>query len=152
MKLEIKKWDCGWKYIVNGNVSNNFHHIENAIEAGCKKMTKMLLKETFDFGRGSVPAHQHENGGGWVADTAHVDETAFVGPDARVYGNARVYNYVHVIDHAQVYGNAQLHNHVMVRDRARIHGTAIIEGVVHICDNVVFSTIRISQDGKITRT
>ena len=47
-----------------------------------------------------VPAHQHQNGGGWVADTATVDSTAYVGPDARVYGNAYVFG------NACVYGNA----------------------------------------------
>ncbi len=45
---------------------------------------------THDFGAGAVPAHRHKNGGGWVADTAFVDETACVESDARVYGNARV--------------------------------------------------------------
>ena len=42
---------------------------------------------TFDFkdGKGPVPAHQHSNGGGWVADTATVADTAYVGPDAQVY-------------------------------------------------------------------
>lgn len=46
----------------------------------------------FDFkdGAGAVPAHRHENGGGWVANTARVDPTAFVGPEAQVYGEARV--------------------------------------------------------------
>ena len=46
----------------------------------------------YDFkdGKGLVPAHQHPNGGGWVADTATVDEKAFVGPDAKVFGNAKV--------------------------------------------------------------
>jgi hypothetical protein len=47
---------------------------------------------TFDFndGKGPVPAHQHPNGGGWVADTAKVTDTSYVGPDAWVYGNAEV--------------------------------------------------------------
>lgn len=47
---------------------------------------------TFDFndGNGPVPAHQHSNGGGWVADTASVDKTAYVGPYASVYGSAKV--------------------------------------------------------------
>jgi hypothetical protein len=44
---------------------------------------------TFDFGYGPVPAHQHSHGGGWVADTAKVAGTAYVGPDAQVYGDAR---------------------------------------------------------------
>ena len=40
----------------------------------------------FQDGNGPVPARQHPNGGGWVADTAHVDASAYVGPDAWVYG------------------------------------------------------------------
>jgi len=48
-------------------------------------------QKTFDFGNGPVPAHQHSNGGGWVADTAMVENTAYVGPNARVYGYAWVY-------------------------------------------------------------
>ena len=44
----------------------------------------------FDFGDGPVPAHQHPNGGGWVADTAYVSDTAYVGLNAQVSGNARV--------------------------------------------------------------
>ena len=55
-----------------------------------------------------VPAHQHPNGGGWVADTATVHESAYVGPSARVYGYAQVY------DSAQVYGNAQVSGNARV--------------------------------------
>ena len=53
---------------------------------------------TFDFndGNGPVPAHKHPNGGGWVADTARVDETAFVGRDAMVYGDAMVLSLIHI--------------------------------------------------------
>ena len=46
---------------------------------------------TYDFGFGYVPAHRHLNGGGWVADTASVAETAYVGPNALVSGNAYLY-------------------------------------------------------------
>jgi hypothetical protein len=45
----------------------------------------------FDFGEGPVPAHQHPNGLGWVADTATVEVSAFVGSDAQVYGNAHAW-------------------------------------------------------------
>jgi hypothetical protein len=44
----------------------------------------------FKDGLGPVPAHKHPNGGGWVADTATVADTAYVGPEAKVYDNARV--------------------------------------------------------------
>ena len=43
-----------------------------------------------DFGEGPVPARQHVRGGGWVAETAVVDATAYVGPGAEVFDNARV--------------------------------------------------------------
>ena len=42
-----------------------------------------------------VPAHQHPNGGGWVADTAIVLGEAYVGPIARVFGGAVLGGYVH---------------------------------------------------------
>ena len=42
-----------------------------------------------------VPAHQHLNGGGWVADTAIVLGEAYVGPTARVFGGAVLGGYVH---------------------------------------------------------
>lgn len=48
----------------------------------------------YDFGLGLVPAYQHVNPsgnlGGWVAETARVDSTVYVGINARVYGDARV--------------------------------------------------------------
>ena len=39
----------------------------------------------FDFGNGPVPAHKHSNGGGWVADTASVADTAYVGQIGRAH-------------------------------------------------------------------
>ena len=48
---------------------------------------------THNFGDGAGPvlAHRHANGGGWVADTATVEPTVFVGRDARVFGTACVF-------------------------------------------------------------
>ena len=34
--------------------------------------------------------HQHKNGGGWVANTVSDGDTVYIGPDAWVFGNARV--------------------------------------------------------------
>ncbi len=44
------------------------------------------MSETYDFGAGPVPAHQHPNGGGWVADAAYVAPGVWVGPAAGVAG------------------------------------------------------------------
>jgi hypothetical protein len=58
----------------------------------------------YDFGdgKGPVPAHQHVNGGGWVADTATVVDPAYVGPNARVFGKARVFGDAWVFGKARV--------------------------------------------------
>ena len=64
------------------------------------------MTTTFDFqdGNGPVPAHRHPNGGGWVADTATVEETAFVGPDARVSGSALVEGGVQLLGDTRISG------------------------------------------------
>lgn len=64
------------------------------------------MTTTFDFqdGKGPVPAHQHPNGGGWVADTARVEETAFVGPNAQVYGSALVEGGVQLLSDTRISG------------------------------------------------
>tara|TARA_R110000868_G_scaffold217532_2_gene467635 strand:- start:1111 stop:1521 length:411 start_codon:yes stop_codon:yes gene_type:complete len=65
----------------------------------------------YDFGDGNGPvaAHQHPNGGGWVADTATVDASVYVGTAAHVYGNAEVYGDAWVYSDARVYGNARVY-------------------------------------------
>jgi hypothetical protein len=44
-----------------------------------------MPKYDFQDGKGAVLAHQHSNGGGWVADTASVAATAKVSGYARVW-------------------------------------------------------------------
>ena len=56
-----------------------------------------MSRQVFDFGAGPVPAHRHEHGGGWVADTARVDAGAYVGPSAQVSGEAQVKRSCHVV-------------------------------------------------------
>lgn len=60
--------------------------------ANVEAMRRVCIAEEHDFddGNGPVPAHQHPNGGGWVAETATVAPGAFVGPAAQVYGTAIV--------------------------------------------------------------
>ena len=44
------------------------------------------MSKMHDFGFGPVPAHRHPHGGGWVADSARVASTAYVGEGAQVRG------------------------------------------------------------------
>ncbi|MEI7899521.1 MAG: DUF6055 domain-containing protein, partial [bacterium] len=74
--------------------------------------------------------HQHANGGGWVANTATVDATAYVGPDAQVLNTAQVRNFARIEEYgvvrnnAQVRDNAAVSGHGMVYENAQVSGNA----------------------------
>ena len=65
-----------------------------------------MTKFNFQDGKGEVPAHQHPNGKGWVADTATAADSTYIGPDAWVSGNARVFGDAWVSGDARVSGDA----------------------------------------------
>ena len=66
-----------------------------------------------------VEGHNHLNGGGFVAETAHVDCSANVTPDARVSGDAQVYGNAWVSGNAWVYGNAQVSGDARVSGKTK---------------------------------
>ena len=66
--------------------------------------------------------HQHANGKGWVANTAKVDDSVYVGPYACVYGHAEITGRVRIEDLAQISGHAKLSGD------ARVCGFRWIEG------------------------
>lgn len=103
-----------------------------------------------DFGDGQkVPAHQHPKGGGWVAESAHVDDDCYVGPYAIVYGTAKVTGNAIINDHAKVYGDARVYGNAkvygdaqvfdtaQVYNNARVSGNAKIYGDCRIMDNAL---------------
>ena len=67
--------------------------------------------------------HQHPYGLGWVANTAKVDPSVYVGPHALVYGKAVLTDEVCVVDSAQVSGNAHLSGDVIVSGNCWVSGT-----------------------------
>lgn len=100
-----------------------------------------IIGVDFNDGRGTVPAHQHIKGGGWVAETAHVDDTCYVGPHAVVYGNARVTgnavinDYAKVYDDARVYGDAKVYGDAQVYGNAQVYSNARVSGKSKIFDD-----------------
>ncbi len=84
--------------------------------------------------------HRHSNGGGLVADTAHVAETAFVGVNAEVRGYASVLNNTRILDNAQVYGHAQVGEQAIVQGSAAVYDdaivtdSAVVKGKAHVRD------------------
>jgi carbonic anhydrase/acetyltransferase-like protein (isoleucine patch superfamily) len=81
--------------------------------------------------------------GGFVADTAYVQQTRFwpkrnkaqIGKFAQVCDEARVYKGVSVLGNARVFGRAQLFDHVNVFGNAEVGGDSVIHGNVKIFDN-----------------
>ena len=79
--------------------------------------------------------HQHENGGGWVANTAKVEETAYIGPNALVYGYAQVYCDAQVSGNAWVSGNARVYGNAWVYGDAWEQSPLYIQGSRHSVTN-----------------
>lgn len=96
--------------------------------------------EEYDFGNGPVPAHRHIRGGGWVANTATVDDSCFVAPYARVFDNASVSGNAFIGDAASVFGNAtitgnaRVYGDAMVFDHATVKDNARVSGFCKICE------------------
>ncbi|MBK6858083.1 MAG: hypothetical protein IPG97_16425 [Microthrixaceae bacterium] len=67
--------------------------------------------------------HRHPNGGGWVEDTASVDETAFVGPTLARVRAARVFGAAWVSGTAQVSGAAEVFGNAWVCGNAEVSGS-----------------------------
>ena len=87
-------------------------------------MSKYSVVTLYDFGDGNgpVPAKQHINGGGWVADTAKVSRTVYVGPKAKVYGNAQISGNVVIFDNVEVYGNAKFSGDPILKGNHKYFG------------------------------
>jgi len=116
-----------------------------------------MEKTTFDFGFGPVPAHQHANGGGWVADSARVADTAYVGSKAQVSGEARVSGKAQVSGEAWVSGNAQVYGEAQVSGKAQVSGEAWVSGKAQVygnalvCDNAqVYGEAQVSGEAWVS--
>ena len=75
--------------------------------------------------------HQHKNGGGWVANTARVEETAYIGPDAQVSGVALVS------------GNAQVSGAALVSGDVWETSPLYIQGSKHAITNSAYGKLAI---------
>ena len=65
---------------------------------------------------------RHKNGGGWVQETAIVDDTAYVGPGAMVLDRAKV------LGNARVEGFAVVMDEAVLKDNAKAFGGALVNG------------------------
>ena len=78
-------------------------------------------------------ASQNPKKGGFVSNSAFVDDRAFIAPTAAVCGSATVE------DSARVYGNAVIRDEAEVSGDARVYGDAIVSGTAQIRDDAKVS-------------
>jgi carbonic anhydrase/acetyltransferase-like protein (isoleucine patch superfamily) len=91
--------------------------------------------------QGPVLAHIHVNPdgsrGGWVAETASVDETVYVEHDACVYGHAHVLGNARVHGNARVSGEAYVLGDATVTDNAAVFGKARVSGYACVSGDAI---------------
>lgn len=84
----------------------------------------------------------HANGGGWVSNSATVDASVYVGPNALVRGNSRLTGNVRIEGTAWV-ENAVISDNVVVSGNGRIYG-GTYSGSVQVTDNAILSYCTVS--------
>lgn len=70
----------------------------------------------------------HSNGGGWVASTASVAASVYVGPNAKVLDHATLTGNARIEDFAIVKGYATVSDNAVVKENAMVYGDAAISG------------------------
>ncbi|MCD8312241.1 MAG: DUF6055 domain-containing protein [Firmicutes bacterium] len=97
-----------------------------------------------------VSGHAHSNGGGFVADTAKVDDTVYVGPDAMVLGTATIKGDVVIDGHAVVMGNAVIKGDVVIDGYAIVAGNAKITDNAHVGDYaIVAGSAKVTDNAQV---
>ena len=112
---------------------------ENEIKLSAPRVIKRRVKmHNFKDGSGRVRARRHANGGGWVAETATVEDSVYVGPKCQVFnqaavtGNVVLKGNVNISGFAEISGDVKMTNNVSVTESARISGPITVKGTVYI--------------------
>lgn len=105
-----------------------------------------ITKRTVTYGTNWWESyHNHSNGGGIVSDSATVDASVYVAPDAMVLGSASVTGNVRIEDHAvvqdtaKVSDNAVISGYAIVAENASISGNARVDDTALVMGNTVIS-------------
>jgi len=104
------------------------------------------FKFDFDERNKGVESKYHANGGGIIALTATVSNSAYVGPDARVYENSIVDGTCKLNGNSRVFGNSVLANRVILEDNAIVRGDTFLSDIT-IHSDMVLSTTPITMQG-----
>lgn len=92
----------------------------------------------------------HANGGGFVASTATVRATAYVGPQARVLGTAQVLENARIEGRAVVEDAAIVRDNAIVSSEARIKQNTLLEDYATVRDSAIMrDNSTINEEGKL---
>lgn len=92
------------------------------------------------FSTSGIKGSYHENGGGFVASTAKVADSVYVGPNAMVLGNATVKGDAVIDGYAVVKGSAVVKDNAVIDGYAVVAGSAKVTGNAHVGDNAVVTS------------
>ena len=126
---------------------------------GIGRITLHRIRALMDISRYGVRAGDI---GGWIEAESNLSQNddAWVGDDARVYGNAKVCGNAWVSDDARVYGNAWVYGNAVVCGNAwvsgeawvcgnawvygdaRVYGEALVNGNAEVSGNAEVKSIR----------
>ncbi|HEX3135016.1 MAG TPA: DUF6055 domain-containing protein, partial [Planctomycetota bacterium] len=95
--------------------------------------------------------HPHPRGGGWVANSAQVDATAYVGPHAQVRNGAKMLGTARIEDQAVVKNGALVRDEAVIGGNAIIRDIAKVTGKARVTDHaVVMNDTTIADDAVIS--
>ncbi|KPK48248.1 MAG: hypothetical protein AMK72_07340, partial [Planctomycetes bacterium SM23_25] len=107
-----------------------------------KTMRSGDLSRRVEFLRANAKGRRHPNGGGFVADTAHVAPTAYVGPNAMVLDGARVKDNACIKEFAVVLGpKTVISGNAKIGGRAWVVGDLQVSGDARILEAATVTTI-----------
>ena len=107
------------------------------------------LTRRVKFLQKNAKGHRHANGGGFVADSARVAATAYVGPNAMVLDGARVEENACIHEFAVVYGpKTVIRGNAKIGGKAWVFGDVIVGGNARIIESVTVTTISRSRIGR----
>jgi len=99
------------------------------------------LEQRVKFLQRNTKGHRHENGGGFVADNAHVAPTAYVGPNAMVLDGARVEGNACIKEYAVVIGpKVVVSGNAKIGGKAWVFGDVKVDGNARILQSVLLTT------------
>ncbi len=147
------KYDLGNEAKLNFNKKNRYPY-EVTLEGAAPK--HRVIETT-------AKGEAHPNGGGFVAKTANVSDSVYVGPNAcvlgtaRISGDVRLEDYAVVMDSAFVKGNVIIDGYAVVAgsarvtDNAHVGGHAIVTGSATVSDNAqVIESAFVTNTYKVT--